>query len=143
MTLEERVTALEQAIQPAGGIQPAHEDLDPGQARDLETQLRDTLGNDTAARYGIRVLPPGRLLTPELARELAREYVTIVQPGETLIIRIPDTWTMQQMDEAQRYVNRFTAHRGTGAAILFIPGDEFAIARDSTACCAAGRETSQ
>jgi hypothetical protein len=44
-------------------------------------------------------------LTPETIRALLRECVTVVQPGETLIVQVGDTWTPRQVAAAHRELN--------------------------------------
>jgi hypothetical protein len=36
-------------------------------------------------------------LTPDQVRQLLRECVTVVKPGETLIVRVPVTWSPEQV----------------------------------------------
>jgi hypothetical protein len=43
----------------------------------------------------------GEILSPDEVRQLLRECVTVVKPGETLIIRMHDNWTAAQMRELQ------------------------------------------
>lgn len=79
------------------------------------------------------VTAEARALTPEEARALLRECVTVVAPGETLVIRVPDTWTHQQHHEAQRRISEVIAERGLGFEVLLLPGEEFAVARPGPA----------
>ena len=76
----------------------------------------------------LKVLPPRPLLTPETARELLRECVTVVRPGEVLVIRTSDGWTAEQVGEVQQYANWWLGYRGLDVSILFLPGEEFAVA---------------
>ena len=69
------------------------------------------------------------MLTPETAEALLRECVTVVKPGETLVIRIPDTWHPQAVHDTQRRLSEVIAGRGLGFAVLLVPGEEFAVAR--------------
>ena len=68
-------------------------------------------------------------LGPGQARALLRECVTVVAPGETLVIRIPDTWNPQQVDQTQRRLSEIVAERGLGFSVLLVPGEEFAVAK--------------
>lgn len=122
--LEDRVAALEDLV--------AH----PLMAADAftgeqEAELRaslDALGQD-GKPFEYRVLPPHPLLTPETARALLRECVTVVRPGETLIVRAHEHWTPQQVRELQDYADTVTEYRDLGVKILFVPGEEFAVAQ--------------
>lgn len=90
-------------------------------------------GEEFGCRYAeeasrpLKVLPPAPLLTPELARQLLRECVTVVKPGETLVIRVPETWTLEQVDEYQRWLDYAADHRGFRA--LAVVGEELGAAQ--------------
>jgi 2,4-dienoyl-CoA reductase-like NADH-dependent reductase (Old Yellow Enzyme family) len=66
-------------------------------------------------------------LTPEAARALLRECVTVVRPGETLVVRAPDWWTPEQVAEYQRYANAATADGGSPFKVLVVLGQELAV----------------
>jgi hypothetical protein len=80
---------------------------------------------------GARFLPPGPLLTPETARELLRECVTVVKPGETLVIRSRD-WNPEQAEYYQEYLG----HMADAGEIPFRPlvviGDEVAVVQPAS-----------
>ena len=114
---EERVAALEeQAAHPMTGAQAAE------LRADLEEAMRQ-------GPFPCRVIPPAPLLTPETARALAREYVTIIQPGEVLVIRVAGNWTPSMVRECQEAFESMAGYRDLDIAILFVPGEEFAVAR--------------
>jgi hypothetical protein len=69
------------------------------------------------------------LLTPETARELLRECVTVVKPGEVLLIRVPDNWSPRQVHETQERISEIIAYRELGVAVMLLPGEEFAVAK--------------
>lgn len=125
-TLEERVAALEAFAWPPGLVSPSGPLTEEAVAK-----LRDDLA--AVPRTPLRVLPPRPLLTPELARELAREYVTIAEPGEVLLVRVPDHWTVQMVHETQVRLNMFIADRGLPVTVLLLPGEEFAVAKGQPA----------
>lgn len=95
-----------------------------------EARLRESL--DALVRDGkpfeYRILPPAPILTPETARALAREYVTILKPGEVLAIRVPGTWTDQQVHETSVRLDEVIALRNLDITVLLLPGEEFAVA---------------
>ena len=72
-----------------------------------------------------RVLPP--LSEPEV-RQLLRECVTVVKPGETLIIRGDRNWTPGQLREVQDWLDREPEWRGLDFRILVVPGEELGVA---------------
>lgn len=82
----------------------------------------------------IEPFPPKLALTPEAARALLREYVTVVKPGETLVIRCPDWWGPAQVQEYQHWLDSHPAREGFRA--LAVIGEELGIAEskeDATA----------
>jgi hypothetical protein len=75
----------------------------------------------------LRKEPPP--LTPDQARALLRECVTVVKPGETLIVRANENWTPRQVREIQDFADTVSEYRELGVKILFLPGEEFAVAK--------------
>jgi hypothetical protein len=123
-SLEERVAALEELA-----AHPLLTAACPPLSEEDAARYREAFDEAMAQPQRLRVLPPRPLLTPETARELAREYLTIVQPGEVLAIRVPDGWTAQQVDEAQRWISEVIGCRELGIVVMLLPGEEFAVAR--------------
>jgi hypothetical protein len=80
-------------------------------------------------------MPPRPLLTPELARELLRECVTLVKPGEVLAVRTPDSWVPDQVYDCQAYIDERLRLRGIDVAVLFLSGEEFAVTKAKTEAC--------
>jgi hypothetical protein len=66
-------------------------------------------------------------LTPGEIRALLRECVTVVAPGETLIIRVKD-WRPDQVREYQEALDGATQHLGWPKAIV-VAGDEIGVAQ--------------
>ncbi len=75
-----------------------------------------------------RLLPPAPLLTPELARALLRECVTVVKPGETLVIRAPDSWTPEELRTYQEYADAATEAGVAPFGVLVVLGEELGVA---------------
>ncbi|HZR50103.1 MAG TPA: hypothetical protein VFB06_11345 [Streptosporangiaceae bacterium] len=121
-TVEERLAALETML---GLRVPAWTDE---QAAEFKAEFDRRMGDGKFEHHEVRLLPPGPaiepLLTPETARALLRECVTVVKPGETLVIRCPDWWGPQQVYEYQRYLNEMTE----GFRALAVVGEELAVA---------------
>jgi hypothetical protein len=117
-TLEERVAALEEALPHITPARPWTDD----QVAEWQAEFDKLMAS--SGNHEIKILPPSPVLTPETARALLAECVTVVQPGEVLAVRCPDIWTAQQVDE----INRYDAARteGLGISVLFVPGEEFA-----------------
>lgn len=67
------------------------------------------------------------LLTPETTAALLRECIAVVKSGETLVIRAPDWWNPQNIDEYQRFLDGVTEWRDLGVKLLVLPGEEFAV----------------
>jgi hypothetical protein len=127
-SLEERVAALEEQLAHPVMLATAPEISDEEAAK-FEADLRQALGNAAFGQHRMRVLPPAPALTPETAGALLRECVAVVKPGETLVIRIPDTWGPQQVYDTQRRLSEIIAGRELGFTVLLVPGEEFAVAR--------------
>ena len=68
-------------------------------------------------------------LTPGQVRQLLSECVTVVKPGEVLAVRMPDNCTPQQIRECQEAFEAMAEWRDLDIAILFMPGEEFAVAK--------------
>lgn len=66
-----------------------------------------------------------RALEPDEARALLRECVTVVAPGETLVVRISDSWTSQQAADCMRHFNA----QGFPFRLVLVPAEEFAVVR--------------
>jgi hypothetical protein len=113
--LEQRIAALEECLAVPDVILPFDGEL----TADDVARLRE--GLEKAVR---EPLQPRRLLTPETARELLRECVTVVKPGEVLAVRLPMNMNSQDMERAHDYGKAI--ERETGVKVAFIPGEEFA-----------------
>ena len=123
VTLEERVAALEAAISMAGA-----EGWTDDQVAEFQAELDRCMADPG---HGLRVLPHRPLLTPETARELLRECVTVVKPGEILVIR--GDWTPGQVRELNDWGEWWTEHCAPEVKILFTIGEEFAVAEPEAA----------
>lgn len=64
-----------------------------------------------------------RALEPDEARALLRECVTVVAPGETLVVRVSDWWTPRHTDEFMRYFDA----QGFPFRLVLAWGEEFAV----------------
>lgn len=129
-TLAERVAVLEEMCAYPLRVLEAPE-FTAGQEAELREAL-DALGRD-GKPFQYKILPRRPLLTPELARELLRECVTVVKPGETLIVRADQNWTPNQVRDVQEYADTVSGYRDLGVKILFLPGEEFAVATQAGA----------
>lgn len=124
--LEERVAALEEMLANPSRwfILPSWQPL----TADQEAELRSDIGAALAAvPQSYRALPPVPPLTPDQVRCLLRECVTVVQPGETLVIRGRD-WTPNQVREIQRAVDAMREDGAIGFKVLAVTCDELAVA---------------
>ena len=64
-------------------------------------------------------------LTPDQVRQLLRECVTVVKPGETLVLRIAGL-TTGELWETQRAVDEMSQHAGW-PKIIVLAGDELGV----------------
>ena len=123
-SLEDRVAALEEMLaHPVRFILPSRDPLTPGQ----EAELRETAEAALKAgpyRHRVIIQPPP--LTPGEVRQLVRECVTAVKPGETLVVRGRD-WTPMQVREIQRAVDAMHEDGVIGFKVLAVFGDELGV----------------
>ena len=68
-------------------------------------------------------------LTPEQVRHLLSECVTVIQPGETLVIR-GRNWTPNQVREIQDWLDTEHATGRITFKALAVPGDELAVTQE-------------
>lgn len=121
-TLEDRVAAIEQALAaPALDFPERWTDEQAAEFRDKF----DGLARLTALP-GVRLLPPAPVLTTEAATALLRECVTVVKPGETLVIRSRD-WTPHQAEMYQEFLDARHAAGGLPFRVVVVIGDEVAV----------------
>lgn len=75
---------------------------------------------------------PGREFDHIISRDAllaaVRECVTVVKPGEVLLVRAPDAWTPRNVMELQEGVDAVVSYRDLGISVLILPGAEFAVA---------------
>jgi hypothetical protein len=123
--LEDRVAALEALVMP----QPGALDLTQGWPEWTEQQIaefKESLAHIAGTRMTVRPhVPP---FTKDEVRELLRECVTVVKPGETLVIRCGLDWTPGQIREIQDMYDEVTRYRELGFTVLVVPGDELGVA---------------
>ena len=122
--LEERVAALEEALaNPLRAYIPSWTPLTEAE----EAELRESLAE--AAKLGplpYRVVPPP--LSPDEIRQLLRECVTVVKPGETLILRVPWNTLPAQVRELQDALNDGIEYTQAPFGVFVVPGDELTVA---------------
>jgi hypothetical protein len=73
-----------------------------------------------------RKTPPA---DPAQIRALLRECVTVVAPGETLIIRAHRNWTPKQVGEYQRALDDAAEYLNLPFRAVALMGEEFAVAK--------------
>jgi len=66
-------------------------------------------------------------LTPDEIRQLLRECVTVVKPGETLVLRCPEGWTPDQAGEMQRHAARWLEENAPEVKVLIVPHLDMAV----------------
>jgi hypothetical protein len=77
--------------------------------------------------YPLRVLSRDPF-TPDEIRALLRECVTVVKPGETLIIRAWPEWTPNQVRELQEALNGIREDGDLPFRAIIVPGAELGVA---------------
>jgi hypothetical protein len=71
---------------------------------------------------------PQPSLTPDEVRHLLAECVTVVKPGETLVIRVPVTWSPEQVREYGEYLSDAARFMELPFTPIVVAGDELAVA---------------
>lgn len=124
-TVEERLAAIEAALYPLHVIEPS---WTAGQ----EAEFRQAWEQANAEGFQHREfkwMPPGRVITlaPEAVSQLLRECVTVVKPGEVLVLRCPEEWTAEQAQQMQEYANLWLESNAPGVKVLTVPHVEMAV----------------
>lgn len=76
----------------------------------------------------VRASPPPRFLTEDQVRQLLAECVTVVKPGETLILRLGREWTPGQFHEVQGMLDDVIRYRDLPFRALAVPADGLGVA---------------
>lgn len=119
--LEDRVAALEAALAPPAVQAP--EQWTDGQIEEFKAEW-----HRLASIPGARWLPPGPVLTREVVEAAVRECVTVVKPGETLVVRCRD-WTPDQAGQYMEYFGYMAQAGEIPFRPLVVIGDEVAVVR--------------
>ena len=117
-SLEDRVAALEMAA-----------DLSafPSSWQSLtEAEKAGFIAAIAESRQRVRLRVLNAPLTPDEVRQLLRECVTTVGPGETLVVR-GTNWTPMQVREIQRAVDAMHEDGVIGFKVLAVFGDELGV----------------
>ena len=123
--LEERVAALEEKVaHPLQIVSSPPGNFSDAQVAELQNALDDIAKNGP---YTHRILPSPPPLTPEQIRQLLRECVTVVKPGEVLILRALEGWTPTQVRDVQEAAAMWLADNAPDVKALVIPPFEIAI----------------
>ena len=69
--------------------------------------------------------PPS--LTPDQVRHLLSKCVTVVKPGEVLILRAGEGWTPTQVQEVQKAAAEWLEDSAPGVKVMVVPPFEIAI----------------
>jgi len=120
--LFERVAALEARLAPMYVTYSSLPPLTEAQ----EAELRESLAEALKLGPPPRLIPPEPLLSPAQVRYLLRQCVTVVKPGETLVIRGRD-WTPNQVREIQDWMDAMHEDGTIGFKVLAVIGDELGV----------------
>jgi hypothetical protein len=120
--LEERVAALEAALAPAA-LMTSGESWTDEQVAEFGRLFDETMQQEPHSHRVLCQPPP---LTPEQVRYLLRECVTVVGPGETLVIRGRD-WTPMQVREVQDWMDSEYGSGRISFRVLAVIGDELGV----------------
>jgi hypothetical protein len=123
-SLEERVAALEATVAMLMDKSLAGGDI-------TVNDVRAALGYEPLKAYIPSWTPLTEAeepLTPDEIRKLLRECVTVVKPGETLILRVPWSTTPSQVRDLQDAITGSVKYWDLPFKVLVVPGDELTVA---------------
>ena len=126
--LEERVAALEAAM--AAPVLDLSEmiPLTEKQVTELGRQFDEAMQQQRERPFAYNVLSSVPPLTPDQIRHLLRECVTVVKPGETLVVRVGFDLRPEQVRELQVAADDMCEYRDFPFKVLVFPGEELAVA---------------
>jgi hypothetical protein len=110
---------------------PVRKTVDGGHAVLLSDMVR--------ASGMVRAPVAPRFLTEDQVRQLLSECVTVVKPGETLVLRTGREWTPSQMREVQDMLDEFIKWRKLPFRAMVVPADDLAVAQREDDCAFAER----
>lgn len=122
--LEERVAALEAALTFPYTFAPSPS-MTEAEVAELREAIEEVVKLGPIAHHVIPSPPP---LTRDQVRCLLRECVTVVKPGETLVIRVPATWNPMQVREYAEAVYDRVEYLDLPFKAFVVTGDELAVA---------------
>jgi hypothetical protein len=67
-------------------------------------------------------------ITPEEMRTLLYECTLVLQPGETLIVQVPDTWLPGQVRNYQDYLDKLLAVKAPHVKVLVVAATQLGVA---------------
>jgi hypothetical protein len=92
-----------------------------------EAEFKVALGEAAKLPLPLRIMPAPPPLSPDEIRQLLRECVTVVKPGETLIVR-GTNWTPGQTREIQQVMDEMHELGIVPFKALAVFGDELGVA---------------
>ena len=136
-----RRVAEQIGLDPAAPMTPAqHEAWHAAMAPDLPAlTMTDEEAAEFAERFAVymaenslnhRVIPLLPPLSPDQIRSLLRECVTVVKPGEVLVIRAPGDWTPNQLREYAEHLEYYAGEMGIRAMV--VAGDGLGVAEPAS-----------
>lgn len=93
----------------------------------LRTAIEAAYGPDWRDKIAVP-RPVGDPLTEDEVRQLLRECVTVVKPGDVLVIRAYENWTVQQQRALQDVLNDMHEAGAVPFRSLVVPGAELGVA---------------
>jgi hypothetical protein len=93
-----------------------------------EAEFKVALGEAAKLPLPLRIMPEPPPLSPDEIRQLLRECITVVKPGETLIVRVPLTWTPDQVNRYSRIISDANEALELPFRTLVVPAGELSVA---------------
>ncbi len=119
---------LKQILNAFGGLAPISPDMTMTPAQVAEFRERFDAAMAERGAFPLRVLSLPPPLSPQEVRSLLRECVTVVRPGEVLVIRVPWNTSQRELREYGESLAAWNAsHEGHLEAVI-VPAEELGIA---------------
>jgi hypothetical protein len=105
--------------------------LDAGERCPRPT-VQEARRRDPRWPFGVSAAPVPPPLTSDQVRQLLRECVTVVKPGEVLVIRVHENTTPNQLREQQDMTDAWTAENAPGMRVMLTWAAGFAVTEGGT-----------
>lgn len=110
-----------------------------GVASEMGVSFAEPMSDEDAAEFRRRlavamkgpptILPQRKPLSEDEVRQLLRECVTVIKPGETLVLRLGPDYTPRDVREISEAVRAWAGQDGW-PRVMVLPGDELGVVKE-------------